>query len=32
LKFLKVGPSLLKFLPGKKVADLRSWLEIYSYW
>ncbi|CAM9168634.1 unnamed protein product [Chrysoparadoxa australica] len=32
LKLLKVGPSLLKFVPGKKAGDLRSWLEIYSYW
>ncbi|KAG5190772.1 CobN/Magnesium chelatase-domain-containing protein [Tribonema minus] len=32
LNFLKVGPSLLKYVPGKKVADLRSWLEIYAYW
>ncbi|CAM9794933.1 unnamed protein product, partial [Ectocarpus sp. 13 AM-2016] len=32
LKLLKVGPSLLKFVPGKKAKDLRSWLEIYSYW
>ncbi|CAN0094767.1 unnamed protein product, partial [Ectocarpus sp. 12 AP-2014] len=32
LKLLKVGPSLLKLVPGKKAKDLRSWLEIYSYW
>ncbi|CAM9802386.1 unnamed protein product, partial [Hapterophycus canaliculatus] len=32
LKLLKVGPSLLKFVPGKKAKDIRSWLEIYSYW
>ncbi|CAM9137446.1 unnamed protein product [Ascophyllum nodosum] len=32
LKLLKIGPSLLKFVPGKKAQDLRSWLEIYSYW
>lgn len=25
LKLLKIGPSLLKFVPGKKVQDLRSW-------
>lgn len=25
LKLLKVGPSLLKFVPGKKAKDLRSW-------
>ena len=32
LSFLKVGPKLLKFLPGKKARDLRNWLQIYSYW
>jgi magnesium chelatase subunit H len=32
LKLLKLGPSLLKYVPGKKVSDLRTWLQIYSYW
>ncbi|GAB4822001.1 hypothetical protein N2152v2_009047 [Parachlorella kessleri] len=32
LSFLKVGPKLLKFLPGQKVKDLRTWLTTYSYW
>lgn len=32
LSFLKVGPKLLKYLPGKKVQDLRNWLTVYSYW
>jgi magnesium chelatase subunit H len=37
LKFLKVGPSLLKYVPkigavGDKVQDLRTWLTVYSYW
>jgi len=32
LKLLKVGPDLLKFVPGEKVADLRAWLESYRYW
>jgi cobalamin biosynthesis Mg chelatase CobN len=32
LKLLKLGPSLLKYVPGTKVADLRTWLQIYSYW
>ncbi len=32
LKFLKIGPKLLKFLPGKKFEDLKLWLTIYSYW
>jgi magnesium chelatase subunit H len=32
LKLLKVGPSLLKFVPGEKAGDLRTWLEAYRYW
>jgi len=32
LKLLKVGPDLLKYIPGKKVADLRLWMESYRYW
>ncbi|MBO9999578.1 MAG: magnesium chelatase subunit H [Cyanobacteria bacterium SID2] len=32
LSFLKVGPKLLKFVPVKKVQDLRNWLIVYSYW
>ncbi|MGK7947553.1 MAG: magnesium chelatase subunit H [Xenococcaceae cyanobacterium] len=32
LSFLKTGPKLLKFIPAKKVQDLRNWLIIYSYW
>jgi len=32
LSFLKIGPKLLKYLPGKKVKDLRTWLTVYSYW
>jgi magnesium chelatase subunit H len=32
LSFLKIGPKLLRFLPGKKVRDLRNWLTIYGYW
>ncbi|KAK9860391.1 hypothetical protein WJX84_004358 [Apatococcus fuscideae] len=32
LSFLKIGPKLLRFLPGKKAKDLRNWLTIYSYW
>ncbi|MEB3123752.1 MAG: magnesium chelatase subunit H [Snowella sp.] len=30
--FLKTGPKLLKFIPAKKVQDLRNWLIIYGYW
>ncbi|KAK3272174.1 Magnesium chelatase, partial [Cymbomonas tetramitiformis] len=29
LSFLKIGPKLLKWLPGKKVRDLRNWLTVY---
>ena len=32
LKFLKVGPTLLQYVPGDKAKDLRLWLEIYRYW
>jgi magnesium chelatase subunit H len=32
LKLLKIGPTLLKYVPGKKVADFRLWLESYRYW
>ena len=29
---LKVGPALLKFVPGRKARDLRNWLTVYGYW
>ena len=32
LSFLKVGPSLLRFIPGKKAGDLAAWLTIYGSW
>ena len=32
LSFLKIGPALLKFVPGRKAKDLRNWLTVYSYW
>ena len=32
ISFLKTGPKLLKYIPVKKVQDLRNWLIIYSYW
>lgn len=32
LSFLKTGPKLLKYIPTKKVQDLRNWLIIYGYW
>lgn len=32
LKLLSVGPQLLRFVPGDKASDLRSWLEAYRYW
>ena len=32
LKLLKIGPTLLKFVPGEKAGDLRTWLETYRYW
>ena len=27
-----MGPDLLKFIPGEKASDLRTWLESYRYW
>lgn len=32
LSFLKIGPQLLRFIPGKKARDLKNWLTIYGYW
>ena len=34
LKFLKIGPKLLKWVPVQdgKIADLRNWLTVYAYW
>ncbi len=32
ISFLKAGPKLLKYVPVKKVQDLRNWLIIYGYW
>ena len=32
LKMLKIGPDLLKYVPGEKAGDLRTWLEVYRYW
>ncbi|KAK9800208.1 hypothetical protein WJX73_009512, partial [Symbiochloris irregularis] len=32
LSFLKIGPKLLRFLPGKKARDLKNWLTVYGYW
>eukprot|EP00798_Chlamydomonas_sp_ICE-L_P015477 gene15477-21563_t len=32
LSFLKIGPKLLKFIPGNKAADLKHWLTTYGYW
>eukprot|EP00873_Tetraselmis_striata_P036146 jgi/Tetstr1/456410/TSEL_043144.t1 len=32
LSFLKVGPKLLRFIPGNKARDLRNWLTAYGYW
>ncbi len=32
ISFLKIGPKLLKFIPGQKIKDLRNWLIIYGYW
>jgi magnesium chelatase subunit H len=28
----EIGPDLLKYVPGEKVRDLRTWIEAYRYW
>lgn len=32
ISFLKTGPKLLKYIPARKVQDLRNWLIVYGYW
>ena len=32
VKLLKVGPDLLRFVPGEKASDIRRWLLAYRYW
>jgi magnesium chelatase subunit H len=32
LSFLKVGPSLLRFVPGAQARHLRNWLTVYASW
>ncbi|GMH35161.1 hypothetical protein BSKO_03029 [Bryopsis sp. KO-2023] len=32
LSFLKIGPKLLKFIPGDRARDIKNWLTVYSYW
>ncbi|MDB9527099.1 magnesium chelatase subunit H [Oscillatoria sp. CS-180] len=32
ISFLKIGPKLLKYLPVRKLQDLRNWLILYGYW
>jgi magnesium chelatase subunit H len=32
IKLLKVGPELLRYVPGEKAKDLRLWLMAYRYW
>lgn len=29
---LKTGPKLLKWVPGGKLRDLRTWITVYAYW
>lgn len=29
---LKLGPSILKWLPGDKAKDLGAWMRSYGYW
>ena len=32
IKLLKVGPDLLRYVPGERAKDLRTWLLAYRYW
>ena len=32
VRLLKVRPDLLKYVPGERARDLRTWLLAYSYW
>jgi magnesium chelatase subunit H len=32
IRLLKVGPDLLKYVPGERARDLRTWLLAYRYW
>lgn len=32
LSFLKIGPRILRMVPGRKARDIRTWLEVYAYW
>ena len=32
LSFLKIGPKLLRWVPGEKARHLRNWLTVYGYW
>ena len=32
LSLLKVGPKILKFIPGNKAQDLKKWMTVYGYW
>lgn len=32
LSMLKIGPAMLKWVPGERARDLRHWLTVYSYW
>lgn len=31
MSFLKIGPKLLKFVPGTRARDIRNWLTVYRY-
>jgi magnesium chelatase subunit H len=32
LQLLKIGPDILKFVPGETAQDVRTWMSVYRYW
>lgn len=32
LQMLKMGPKLLRLMPGRKMKGVRDWLTVYAYW
>jgi magnesium chelatase subunit H len=32
LQLLKIGPDILKFVPGETAQDVRTWMSVYRFW
>lgn len=32
LQLLKIGPDILKFVPGETAQDVRTWMTVYRFW